>query len=107
MGHRRKQLIHSGRGSGTPICVGIMGINRAQYGTSYEDTRSFKAHDKANRHPYQGTLEAERRLLADAAPHYDEFIILPYDAANEPPLRIAWINQNSIERNYGSAWMRL
>jgi hypothetical protein len=32
--------------------VGIVGINHAQYCTSYEGVRSFKTDGKANRHPY-------------------------------------------------------
>jgi hypothetical protein len=107
IGDLQKQVIHFRRGSGTPICVGIVGINRAQYCTSYEGARSFKTDGKANRHPYQEAPEAERRLLADAAPHYDEFIILRYNATNEPPFPFAWINHNLIEQNYGSAVIRI
>ncbi len=61
----------------------------------------------ANRHPYQEATEAERRLLADAAPHFNEFIILPYDATNEPPFPFAWVNYNLTEQNHGSALLRI
>jgi hypothetical protein len=107
IGDLQKQVIHFRRGSGTPMCVGIVGINHAQYCTSYEGVRSFKTDGKANRHPYQEAPEAERRLLADAAPHYNEFIILRYNAINEPPFPFAWTNHNLMEQNYGSALLRI
>jgi hypothetical protein len=103
----QKQVIHFRRGSGISISVAVVGINRAQYCTSYEGIRSFKTDGKANRHPYQEAPEAERRLVVDAAPHFDEFIILRYDASNEPPFPFAWVNYRLIERNYGSALLRI
>jgi hypothetical protein len=107
IGDLQKQVAHFRRGSGTPICVAIVGINHAQYCTSYEGTRAFKTDGRANRHPYQEAAEAERRLLTDAAPHFNEFIILPYDATNEPSFAFIWVNYNLTERNYGSALLRI
>jgi hypothetical protein len=107
IGDLQKQVVHFRRGSGTPICVAIVGINHAQYCTSYEGIRAFKTDGRANRHPYQEATEAERRLLADAAPHFNEFIILPYDATNEPPFPFAWVNYNLTEQNYDSALLRI
>jgi hypothetical protein len=46
-------------------------------------------------------------LLAEAAPHYEEFIILRYNAINEPPFPFAWTNHNLMEQNYGSALLRI
>jgi hypothetical protein len=103
----QNQVIHFKRGSGTPICVAVVGINHARYCTSYEGTRSHRTDGRANRHPYQEAPEAERRLLADAAPHFDEFIILRYDATNEPPFPFAWANYTLTVRNYGSALLRI
>jgi hypothetical protein len=91
IGDLQKQVVHFRRGAGTPICVAIVGINHALYCTSYEGSRSFKTDGKANRHPFQEADEARRHLLANAAPHFDEFIILPYDATNEPPFPFAWV----------------
>ncbi len=42
IGDLQKQVAHFRRGSGTPICVAIVGINHAQYCTSYEGIRAFK-----------------------------------------------------------------
>ena len=103
----QKQVAHFRRGSGTPICVAIVGINHAQYCTSYEGTRAFKTDGRGNRHPYQEAEEARRRLVVDAAPHFDEFITLPYDATNEPPFPFAWVNYLLTDQNYGSALLRM
>jgi hypothetical protein len=46
-------------------------------------------------------------LLTDPAPHFDEFIILRYDATNEPPFPFAWANYTLTVRNYGSALLRI
>jgi hypothetical protein len=87
IGDLQKQVVHFRRGSGTPICVAFVGINHARYCTSYESSHSFKTDGKANRYPFQEADQARRYLMADAAPRFDEFIILPYDATNEPPFR--------------------
>lgn len=107
IGDLQKQVAQFKRGSGTPICVAVVGINHAQYTVGYEGTRSFRTDGKGNRHPYQEAHEAERRLLADAAPHYDEFIILHYDAVNEPPFPFGWVNYTATVQNYGSALLRI
>jgi hypothetical protein len=107
IGDLQKQVVHFGRGAGTPICVAVVGINHAHHCTSYEGTRSFKTDGKANRHPFQEADQARRHLLANAAPHFDEFIILPYDATNEPPFPFAWVNYTLIEQNYSSALLRI
>ena len=45
--------------------------------------------------------------ISNAAPRFDEFIILPYDATNEPPFPFIWVNYTLIEQNYGSALLRI
>jgi hypothetical protein len=103
----QKQTNHFRRGSGTPILVAIVGINHAPHCTGYEGTRSFKTDGKANRHPYQEAAEAERRLLASAAPSFDEFVVLHYNATNEPPFEFSWVNHTLTVRNYGAALVRV
>jgi hypothetical protein len=107
IGDLQKQVMHFKRGLGTPICVGVVGINHAPYCTSYEGTRAFKTDGKTNRHPYQEAPQAEQRLIADAAPHFDEFIVLRYEATNEPPYPFAWMNQSLTLQNYGAALLRV
>ncbi|MGH9903025.1 MAG: hypothetical protein ACRD68_14560, partial [Pyrinomonadaceae bacterium] len=107
IGDLQKQVVQFRRGSGTPICVAVVGINHARYCTGYEGTRSFKTDGKANRHPYQEAPEAGRRLLADAGPHFNEFMVLPYDATNEPLSPFAWVYYASTAQNYGASLLRI
>lgn len=107
IGDLRKQVEQFRRGAGTPICVGIVGINHAPHCTSYEGTRAFATDGRANRHPIQEAAEAERRLVAQAAPAYDEFVILRYRATNEEPFAFEWVDATRTEQDYGAALVRI
>ena len=107
IGDLQKQVLHFRRGGGNPLCVAIVGINHAQYTTGYEGNRAFKTDGRVNRHPYQEAHEAERRLLMDAASHFDEFIVLGYKAINEPPFPFEWVDYQLTADNYGSALLRI
>jgi hypothetical protein len=107
IGDLRKQVEHFRRGAGTPICVGIVGINHAPHCTSYEGTRAFATDGRANRHPTQEAAEAERRLVAHAAPAYDEFVILRYRATNEESFAFSWVDETRTEQHYGAALVRI
>jgi hypothetical protein len=67
------------------ICVGIVGINFAGRCTSYEGERPFPTDGRRYKHPIQEAAQAEGRLLSLAARYYDEFLILKFEAVNEPP----------------------
>lgn len=103
----QRQVAHFKSRSGTPICVGVVGINHADYCTSYEGDRAFRTDGKSNRHPIQEAAEAERRLLNNAAPDYDEFIILHYSATNEEPYQFSWVNYTATSQNYGASLVRI
>ena len=63
------------RGGGQPISVAVEGINCAAHTVGYEGDRPFPTTGSAGfLHPYQEAPEAERRLRADAAPEFDEFL---------------------------------
>lgn len=100
-------MTHFRRGAGTPICVGVVGINHAPRCTGYEGTRAFPTDGRANRHPIQEATEAERRLVADAAPVYDEFLVLRYRATNEEPFSFEWVDIARTEQDYGAALVRI
>lgn len=110
IGDLQKQVTEFKRGGGssTPICVGVVGINHANTYTSFEGERSFKTTGSGTyRHPFQEAPEAERRLIQFAAPYYDEFIILHFEATNEDPYPFSWVNFTLTSQNYGSALVRI
>ena len=92
---------------GNPITVGIVGINQADYYISYEGDAEHPTGAKGKKHPIQEAAEAERRLLAKAAPAFDEFVILRYRAWNEPPYEFEWVNQPQTEMDYGAVLTRI
>lgn len=108
MGDLQKQVMQfKKRGGQDCICVGIVGINQAAYTVGYEGERAFKTDGKTNRHPIQEAAEAERRLLDQVQPVYDEFIILRYRATNEEPYPFEWVNLEATERDYGASLVRI
>jgi hypothetical protein len=58
-------------------------------------------------HPCQEAPEAERRLLADAAGSFDEFVILRYRATNEPPFKFEWVSAKDVRLDHGAALARI
>ena len=90
-----------------PVCVGVVGINRAPYCTTYEGSRSFRTDGKKYKHPIDEADDAEERLRQAAASAYDEFLILRFAAINEPPYPFAWTNENSTLLDYGAALARI
>lgn len=94
-------------GSCEPMCVGIVGINHAQVTTGYERDRSYRTDGVQNKHPFQEAPEARRRLLANAAPAYDEFMVLRYRATNEPPFPFEWVDYAETVQDYGAILTRI
>ncbi len=107
IGNLRDQVVQFRRGGEQPICVAFVGINHAPHATSYEGDRANTTDGRSNRHPIQEAAEAERRLRQNAAPDYDEFIVLHYLATNEPPFDFAWVDPVETERDYAAALVRL
>jgi hypothetical protein len=107
IGDLRKQVDHFRRGSGTPICIAVVGINSAQECTSYEGDRSYRTDGRKHKHPCQEAAAAERRLLADAAPVFDEFLILRFRATNAAPFPFEWTNYDSTSQDYGAILTRV
>lgn len=92
---------------GNPITVGIVGINQADRYVSYEGDVEWHTGLKGKKHPIQEAPEAERRLLAKAAPVFDEFMILRYRAWNDPPHRFEWVNEIQTKMDYGAILTRI
>ena len=108
-GDLKKQVSEFKHRSGDcePICVGIVGINSAEVTTGYEADRSYRTDGCKHKHPYQEAPEAQRRLLVNAAPAYDEFLVLRYKATNEPPYPFEWVDYKDTVQEYGSILTRI
>jgi hypothetical protein len=102
-----KQVGQFKRGAGNPICVGVVGINQARVTTGYEADRAFTTDGKKHKHPYQEAAEAEARLVAEAKPSFDEFLILRYRASNVEPYPFEWVDLKSTELDYGAILTRI
>jgi hypothetical protein len=102
------QVAQFKRGGGNPICVAIVGINHAAHTVGYEGDRSFPTTGKQGfLHPCQEAPEAQRRLKGDAAPLFDEFLLLRYKAANSPPFPFEWVNYEETRLDYAAALSRI
>lgn len=110
------QVAHFKSKGGRPITIGIVGINHAAKYISFEGDVTWATNGKSGRyHPYQEAEEAERRLLADAAPAFDEFLILHFRATNhEPPATdglalydFEWVDEKKTAVDYGAVLARV
>jgi hypothetical protein len=104
----RHQVTQFKRGGGNPICVAIVGINHAEGVVGYEGERQFPTTGKQGfLHPYQEAPEAERRLRAEVAPEFDEFVLLRFKATNAPPFPFDWVNYDESRLDYAAALSRI
>ena len=103
-----KQVAHFKRGGQTAISVGVVGINHAAHTVGYEKDRATRTTGKGGfPHPFQEAGDAEHRLRADAAPAFDEFIVLRYRATNEDPFPFEWVDYNATRQDYAAAFARI
>ena len=104
----RNQVVQFKRGGGNPICVAVIGINHAESTVGYEGDRSFPTTGKQGfPHPFQEATEAERRLRSEAAPEFDEFLVLRFKATNLPPYPFDWLNYQETRLDYAAALSRI
>ena len=104
----RNQVAQFRRGGGNPICVAVIGINQAVSTVGYEGARAFPTTGKQGfLHPFQEAHEAERRLRTEAAPEFDEFLVLRFKATNSPPYAFEWVNYNETRLDYAAALSRI
>ena len=102
--NQKREFLAAG---GTPITVGIGGINHAQRYVSHEGDKEWPTGVRGHKHPIQEAVEAERRLLARAAPDFDEFLILRFQATNEPPYLFNWVEPRQTEMDYCAILTRI
>ncbi len=104
----RNQVVQFKRGGGQPICVAVIGINQAESTVGYEGDRQFPTTGKQGfLHPFQEASEAERRLRLDAAPDFDEFLVLRFKAMNAPPYGFEWVHYGETRLDYAAALSRI
>lgn len=103
----KDQINHFKRKRGAPFTIGIVGINHALHYVSYEGDKSWPTTGKGKyKHPYQEAAEAEKRLRADVASDFDEFLILHFIATNSSPYKFEWVNEEETRRDYGAVLAR-
>ncbi|MGH8501973.1 MAG: hypothetical protein ACREVE_05770 [Gammaproteobacteria bacterium] len=81
-------------------------LKRAPYCTSYEGDRAFRTDGKRYKHPIDEAQDAEARLLQLASPAFDEFLVLRFEALNEPPFTFSWTNERATLLDYGAILAR-
>jgi hypothetical protein len=92
---------------GQAICVGIVGVNFAQQYTSYEGERAFPTDGRKYKNPIQEAADAISRLRQRAAPSFDEFLILGFDASNTQPHPFSWVDEDQTLLEYSALLTRL
>ena len=104
----RNQVAQFRRAGNQPFCVAVVGINHADHYVSFEGDRSWPTTGKGSYlHPIQEAAEAETRLLEQAGPSYNEFLILRYKATNEAPYPFAWVDLSETRLNYAAILTRI
>lgn len=84
------------------INVAIVGVNHEPDYEGHEGQRTFKDRLK-NREPAKVTAKLREELLG----RYDELIILPFKATNQPPYPFSWLSERRVDLDYGAALTRL
>ncbi len=107
IGDLEKQIGHFRRGGGSPICVGIVGLNWASQYTSYEGDRAYPTDGQRYPHPIREAPAAAARLLQQAQPAFDEFVLLQFRATNVHPFPFQWVSYADTEMDYGAALTRI
>ncbi len=95
------------RRGGQAICVGIVGVNFAQQYTSYEGERAFPTDGRKYKNPIQEAEDAIARLRQRAAPSFNEFLILNFEASNTQPHPFSWVDERQTLLEYSALLTRL
>lgn len=92
---------------GNPICVGIVGVNRADSYTSYEGRRSYPTDGRKYPHPKQEADQVEQDIANRVKGKFDELLLLRFRATNKRPYTFSWVAQPQTESEYGAALLRI
>jgi len=102
-----RQIEQFKRGSGHPICVGLVGVNFSTAYTGYEGTRPNPTDGKKHKHPIQEAATAVARLRERALPSFDEFLFLRFLATNVEPYPFAWVDEHGTVTEYSAMLTRI
>jgi hypothetical protein len=103
----RGQVDHFRSGGGNPISVGVVGVNHAPECTSYEGERAFPTDGRRYKHPIQEATDAIDRLVRNAQPAFDFFLIVPFVASNVEPFSFSWVSQPTAIGDYAALLARV
>ena len=103
----RDQVAQFQRGIGTPICVGIVGVNHADYCISYEGEQAWPTDGVRHKHPIQEAEITEQRLREEVGTKFDELLFLRYKATNDEPYPFEWASYADTFQDYGAALTRI
>jgi hypothetical protein len=101
------QVAHFKKGGDTPITVAIVGVNYADNYCSFEGSRPWPTDGRTYKHPVQEAAEAERRVMHEIGPLYDEMLILRFKATNLAPFPFEWLNERASQLDYGAILARI
>jgi hypothetical protein len=101
------QVVEFKRSSPRAICVGIVGVNYAAQCSSFEGPREYPTDGRTRKHPIQEAADAEGRVRAEAGPHFDELIVLPFRATNQLPFPFEWVDGDETAVQYGASLARI
>jgi hypothetical protein len=101
------QVAEFNTGGGTPICVGIVGINWAASYRSFEGKKHYDTTGTSKEpHPIKDAQKTGVRLEHEAKPAFDEFLILRFRATNLKPFPFEWVNESATTTAYGALLIR-
>lgn len=103
MGDLEKQARRFRASNPDAIAVGIVGVNHASDYESYEGTRTFPK--TGNQAPAAEGPKAIARLV-EVRPHFDELIVLPFEASNVAPFPFQLLSPGATTNAYVAALQR-
>ncbi len=104
----RDQLQHFRRRNDDPICIAIVGVNRADQYVSYEGVREWPTTGKGGYpHPAQEADAVEATLRDELYPLVDGLLVLRYRATNYPPHSFEWVDSEATANDYGAILLRV
>jgi len=89
------------------ICVALVGINYAKSYVAYEGDRMTATNGLKYPHPIQQAAVAEQKVRLELKGVFEEVIVLPFVATNEPPFNFGWANSIAVANEYGAALVRI